>query len=496
MLNAFTIKERGSMGKIYKNEQLSDELIKIKHRGKIYTPDYLVKIILNQGNYVDGNINKKHVIDNSCGDGQFIVHIVDRYVNDFFKNSNNISELKNQLETYIHAIEIDKNEINTCINRCNKLVSAYGIENVNWDFINGDTLQIDKFNNKMDFVVGNPPYVRVHNLNDNFNSVKNYLFGNGGMTDLYIIFYEIGIKMLNQTGVLSYITPSSFFTSVAGTNMRNYLLDNNLIESICDLKHFQAFNATTYTTIVCLNKSLKVDNVNYYEFDTQNLCPIYIDTLNKKDYLINGSFYFSTQSNLKMLRKILCNFKTAEVSIKNGFATLNDKVFINNFDFESKFIIPVIKGSRAKWSKIFYPYDKNGNLISEDELKKDAKLYTYLLSHKDELLNRSGEKNMNLYWYAFGRSQGLKDTYKDKISINTLIRNTKDLKIVEVPAGSGVYSGLYIMSDIFSIKEIKDVLLNDEFGIFVSLLGKYKSGGCYTFSSKDVKSYLDYKLGY
>ena len=77
MLNTFTIKERGSMGKIYKNEQLSDELIKIKHRGKIYTPDYLVKIILNQGNYVDGNINKKHVIDNSCGDGQFIVHIVD-----------------------------------------------------------------------------------------------------------------------------------------------------------------------------------------------------------------------------------------------------------------------------------------------------------------------------------------------------------------------------------------------------------------------------------
>lgn len=163
---------------------------------------------------------------------------------------------------------------------------------MNWDFINGDTLQIDKFNNKMDFVIGNPPYVRVHNLNDNFNSVKNYLFGNGGMTDLYIIFYEIGIKMLNQTGILSYITPSSFFTSVAGTNMRNYLLDNNLIESICDLKHFQAFNATTYTTIVCLNKSLKVDNVNYYEFDTQNLCPIYIDTLNKKDYLIMVAFIF------------------------------------------------------------------------------------------------------------------------------------------------------------------------------------------------------------
>lgn len=484
------------MEKIYKNEAPSDDLVKIKHRGKIYTPDYLVKIILDQGHYVEGVINKKHVIDNSCGDGQFIVHIVNRYIDDFLKNSSDKTQLKKELETYIHAIEIDKLELNTCIDRCNRIVSAYGLENVSWDFINGDTLQINKFNNKMDYVVGNPPYVRVHNLNDNFDSVKKYLFGNGGMTDLYIVFYEIGIKMLNNTGILSYITPSSVFTSVAGTNMRNYLLDNNLIESICDLKHFQAFNATTYTAIVCLNKSLPNDEIKYYEFDEKNLCPNFIDSLHKKDYLIKGNFYFSTQSNLNMLRKILCNFKTADVSIKNGFATLNDKVFIRDFDFASKFIIPVIKASRAKWSKIFYPYDKKGNLIPEEEIKKDQELYNYLLMNKEELLKRSGEKDMNLYWYAFGRSQGVKDTYKDKISINTLIRNKTDLKIVEVPAGSGVYSGLYIMSDVFSIEDIKTALLDDEFGTFVSLLGKYKNGGCYTFSSKDVKAYLDYKLGY
>ena len=175
---------------------------------------------------------------------------------------------------------------------------------------------------------------------------------------------------------------------------------------------------------------------------------------------------------------------------------MNDGVFIKDFEFDSKYIIPVIKSSRAKWSKIFYPYDKKGNLISEDELKKDEELYSYLVSHKQELLKRSGEKNMNLYWYAFGRSQGIKDTYKDKISINTLIRNTKDLKIVKVPSGSGVYSGLYIISNSFSIDEIKSALQDEEFGVFVSLLGKYKNGGCYTFSSKDVKSYLDYKLGY
>ncbi|MEJ3568453.1 Eco57I restriction-modification methylase domain-containing protein [Ureaplasma parvum] len=63
----------------------------------------------------------------------------------------------------------------------------------------------------MDFVIGNPPYVRIHNLIKEPNLIKNYLFSNKGMTDLYIIFYEIGIKMLNKNGILCYITPSSFF---------------------------------------------------------------------------------------------------------------------------------------------------------------------------------------------------------------------------------------------------------------------------------------------
>lgn len=33
-----------------------EEFIKVKHKGKIFTPDYLVEIILNQGHYISGNI--------------------------------------------------------------------------------------------------------------------------------------------------------------------------------------------------------------------------------------------------------------------------------------------------------------------------------------------------------------------------------------------------------------------------------------------------------
>lgn len=182
--------------------------------------------------------------------------------------------------------------------------------------------------------------------------------------------------------------------------------------------------------------------------------------------------------------------------MKNGYATLCDDVFIGSFPFKSKCIIPVVKASRGEIKQIIYPYDKNGKLIIEEELSKEKELYSYLLECKAKLSKRSTEKKADAYWFAFGRSQAINDTYKNKISINALIRTSSDLKIVSAPVGTGVYSGLYLIGDDHLLSAIPEILLNEEFSIYISLLGKYKSGGYYTFSSKDIKAYLDYKIAY
>ncbi len=471
----------------------SDEFIKIKHRGKIFTPDYLVNVILDRGHYRGSDILKKHVIDNSCGDGQFMIMIVDRYCREFLKTSTDLSKLKSDLETYIHAIEIEEAELDACKDRCDKVAFLYNIENVNWDFINGDALNVHIFDGKMDFVVGNPPYVRIHNL-DKRDFIRNYSFCKKGMTDLFIVFYELSLRMLNSHGIISYITPSSFFTSLASSKMREYFVDNKILESICDLKHFQAFNATTYTAIVCLNKKCPNDFVEYAEFDVSSLKPKHISNVSKSDFCINNNFYFSDKESLTFLRSIMTNTKKADVIVKNGYATLADKIFIGDFEYDSKYIIPVIKASCAKWTKIIFPYDENGHLIDEPIIADEKILYNYLLSNKSTLLNRSNEKNPEKYWYAFGRSQGVNNTFKDKLSLNTLVRTPNDLKIIDVPSGHGVYSGLYIISDTIPYNQIKEALLKQKFCDYVSMLGKYKSGGYYTFSSKDVTNYLNYEL--
>ncbi len=466
-----------------------------KSNGRFYTPAFIVNNILDMAGYYGMNVLKKHAIDNSCGDGAFLVEMIRRYC--FAARNANIpqEEIKTQLGHFIHGIEIDREEYTKCKTNAARAAAAFGIENVLWDIRCGDALEEHCYDGKMHFVLGNPPYIRIHNVGKAIGKVKNFSFAQNGMTDLYLVFYEIGLKMLNNDGVLGYITPSSFFNSVAGERLRSTLIRENLPEKIIDLRHFQPFHATTYTTIVILKRGQKNHSVSYYRFDEKNMIPYFVDELTPEDFCIGGNFYFASKKELHLLRNILYNSSSCGLSVKNGFATLCDSVFIGDFAFNSKYLLPVVKASTGQKKRIFYPYDQNARLIAENELQKDETLYRYLLRNKELLLTRSSERSANSAWYSFGRSQAIRDTYKYKIGINTLLRTADDIKLNPAPAGCGVYSGLYIAGDSLSMSTLERALRSDDFNAYISLLGKYKSGGYYTFSSKDLTAFLNYKLG-
>ncbi|MBQ4080492.1 MAG: hypothetical protein II596_07425, partial [Thermoguttaceae bacterium] len=80
---------------------------------------------------------------------------------------------------------------------------------------------------------------------------------------------------------------------------------------------------------------------------------------------------------------------------------------------------------------------------------------------------------------------------KNKYSINGLIRDKSDIKLNRCPPGTGVYGGLYILTEI-PFEELQALICSDAFVRYVSLLRKYKSGGYYAFSSRDLKVYLEY----
>ena len=72
----------------------------VKNQGRIYTPEFIVKNILDLANYKD-DILEKNIIDNSCGDGAFLRDVVIRYCNAFLSENKNLEELRKQLQKYI-----------------------------------------------------------------------------------------------------------------------------------------------------------------------------------------------------------------------------------------------------------------------------------------------------------------------------------------------------------------------------------------------------------
>lgn len=469
---------------------------KVKRRGEIFTPEYLVRNMLDFVEYSNDSILNKHVIDNSCGEGAFLTEIVLRYCKKFLQKNSDINKLKNELEVFIHGIEIDENFAKKCRENLDEIARKFGIESVNWNIVNEDTLGVNQFDKKMDFVIGNPPYVRIHNLKKIHNKVKSFSFSGDGMTDLYIAFYEIGFKMLNNAGKLCYITPSSWLTSKSGAKLREFAFREKNLTKVIDLGHFQAFeNATTYTFITCFDKNSRNNFVDYFVYDNEKKIPEFREKLDFGDILIDNKFYFAKNEDLEFLKDINSQTKNIllnRIEVKNGFATLADSIFIGDFDFRETIVIPIIKASTGKWTKVIFPYNKLGKPISKDIFReKFPESYNYLKENREILENRAiADKNS---WFLFGRSQAIGDVFREKLAVNTTIKDLNSIKINEVPSGSGLYSGIYITGD-FNKMKIEKYIKSEEFLRYVKNLKKYKSGGYYTFSTGDLRKFLLYKL--
>jgi adenine-specific DNA-methyltransferase len=106
----------------------------------------------------------------------------------------------------------------------------------------------------------------------------------------------------------------------------------------------------------------------------------------------------------------------------------------------------------------------------------------------------------NPAWYLYGRTQALNDVKYNKICVNNLIRNSNDIKLYFLINNDkeqfGVYSGYYIpiynKSIGYKIMEVLRYDMSEDFIDYIKAVGKYKNGGYYTFSSKELEMWFNY----
>ena len=122
------------------------------------------------------------------------------------------------------------------------------------DLVLGATLKNDI---PYHYVVGNPPWVSKHSRHrdeEQRRRMKQLYLSRWKEHDVYMLFMERGMKMLEEGGEMGYIIPNRVFSNKNAKEIRG-LLAKNRVKEIVDFTDYQLFEgATNYSAIVTVEK--------------------------------------------------------------------------------------------------------------------------------------------------------------------------------------------------------------------------------------------------
>ncbi len=99
-----------------------------------------------------------------------------------------------------------------------------------------------------DIVIGNPPYISHDKIPDDTPCDKFKSFE--PFADIYCYFYEKGLSLLRQQGLISYITSNSFLRANYGLPLRSFMHCNSTIHSLIDIEGTQVFEAAVVNAVI------------------------------------------------------------------------------------------------------------------------------------------------------------------------------------------------------------------------------------------------------
>lgn len=305
------------------SEEITKELGKKEKRenGIYFTPQSIVKkmlkVIIDKVKKSYLRERKLSILEPSCGSCEFI-----RTFASEFKKSYIVGVEKN-----IHIYDSIKH---------------YEKEFPNVSIFNQDFLELDDKNILYDIIIGNPPYFDIKKANVDKKYYKYFT----GRPNAYIIFILKCLSQLKYHGVLGFVLPANFMTSLSYNKLRRYINNNFGIEIISCSN--DSFLETQQDTIILILE---------YRHNYGQLNDDY--TVRIKDKII-----FNVPEKIKKIKKLLESCKT--LSDYNMYASIGRVVWNQKknilTDDESKTLLiynSYIKDDKIKIVKFKDPKKKN-----------------------------------------------------------------------------------------------------------------------------------------
>ena len=212
-----------------------------------------------------------------------------------------------------------------------------------------------------DVVIGNPPYVYARGIDDKTKSflIESYNCA-AYQIDLYILFLEKSIHLVNSSGHVSFIVPNTWLNNLSLTPVRKYLLHEIQFSSFVTMPSNVFVDANVDTVVTTFNKGntsskvklLRCFNSEFHEvgFAEQN------NWLTNKDLSINIHLTKEIEGILKKIEGVSEEFgNMAEIVRGVG-------VYHKRIGHTKEFIDSDPYQSTKKENETFVPYLRGRNL--------------------------------------------------------------------------------------------------------------------------------------
>lgn len=206
------------------------------------------------------------VLDPACGSGAFLIEAFDQLYTAYQASNDRLEELSGQptlfdldrqiLQNNLYGVDLNAEAVQICqlslwvktaargkvltsldntICQGNSVIHDRDVhpKAFNWEATFPEVFEQGGF----DVVVGNPPYVRQELLTPYKPYLQNAYESFHGMADLYVYFYELGIRVLKPGGLLSFIVTNKWMKAGYGEALRRFFSEKAWVESVVDFGH-------------------------------------------------------------------------------------------------------------------------------------------------------------------------------------------------------------------------------------------------------------------
>lgn len=384
-----------------------------------------------------------------------------------------------------------------------------------------------------DIVIGNPPYIRIQTLKQKDPKLvaflkDHYASAAKGNYDIYVVFIEVGLRLLKSDGHLAFICPHKFFNAQYGEPLREVIAKGKHLRHVVHFGDEQVFpGATIYTCLLFLShgrtaecRFVRAENLAAWKSALTG-----IEGKFQADAITGAEWNF-TVGNARATFEALVRLdrKLGDVArIWQGVVTSADRLYVlREVSPEKDGMVEVEGRDGRRWKlevgcakplimdtsivrfgfhppthRIVVPYRLDGTaqiLLTAKELKSATpKVWAYLQTHEGELRARESGKADDDSWYRYLYPKNLALFDSKKLIVQVMAQEPRIAydpeQVFFTGGGNGPYYGVRPSSsgDETRLLALQALLNSKVAAFFITQTSTTFRGGYWSFGKQFIE---------